>query len=67
MLCRLNSLITSKTDSNHSYRGFNFLAEEDASLLRLLLRGEFASSSLTNRALLFCIECDMLQSTLIIW
>jgi hypothetical protein len=32
-------------ESNHSYKGFNLLAEEDASLLRLLLRGEFANGS----------------------
>lgn len=47
----LNSLTTSKTVRNHSYKGFNLLAEEDASLLRLLVRGEFTISGLTSIAL----------------
>lgn len=47
----LNSLTTSKTARNHSYKGFNLLAEEDASLLRLLVRGEFTISGLTSIAL----------------
>ncbi|MGH7450242.1 MAG: MarR family transcriptional regulator [bacterium] len=44
----LNNLTASKVENNHSYKGFNLLAEEDASLLRLLLRGEFAISGLTS-------------------
>jgi menaquinone-dependent protoporphyrinogen IX oxidase len=47
----LNNLTASKVESNHSYKGFNLLAEEDASLLRLLLRGEFAISGLTSHDL----------------
>jgi len=31
-------------EKNHSYKGFNLLAEADANLLRLLLRGEFTIS-----------------------
>ncbi len=48
---RLNQISQSKTDNQHTYKGFNLLAEEDAALCRLLLRGEFAISGLTNRAL----------------
>ena len=33
------------------YKGFNLLAEADATVLRVLLRGEFAISGLTARAL----------------
>ncbi|MCG3154500.1 MAG: hypothetical protein DKINENOH_01094 [bacterium] len=47
----LTHLTTSKAESNHSYKGFNLLADEDAALLRLLLRGEFTISGLTNLAL----------------
>jgi hypothetical protein len=48
---RLNQISQSKTDNQHTYKGFNLFAEEDAALCRLLLRGEFAISGLTNRAL----------------
>ncbi len=48
---RLNQISQSKTDNQHTYKGFNLLAEEDAALCRLLLRGEFVISGLTNRAL----------------
>ncbi len=48
---RLNQISQSKTDHEHTYKGFNLFAEEDAALCRLLLRGEFAISGLTNRAL----------------
>jgi DNA-binding HxlR family transcriptional regulator len=33
------------------YKGFNLLAEEDASLFRILLHGEFAITGFTNKAL----------------
>lgn len=46
----LRNLTQSKVENNHSYKGFNLLAEEDASLLRLLLRGEFLISGLTTIA-----------------
>lgn len=48
---RLNQLTETKVKNQHRYKGFNLLAEEDASLLRLLLRGEFAIRGLTSRAL----------------
>jgi hypothetical protein len=38
-------------EKNHSYKGFNLLAEDDASLLRLLLRGEFMISGFSARDL----------------
>ncbi len=47
---RLNQLSQSKTDNDHTYKGFNLFAEADAALCRLLLRGEFMISGLTNRA-----------------
>jgi hypothetical protein len=36
-------------EKDHHYKGFNLLAEEDARILRTLLRGEFAISGLTSR------------------
>lgn len=36
-------------EKNHSYKGFNVLAEEDANVLRLLVRGEFTISGFTAR------------------
>lgn len=48
---RLHQLSQTKTDNQHTYKGFNLFAETDATLCRLLLRGEFAISGLTNRAL----------------
>lgn len=47
----LNSVSQSKVENQHRYKGFNLLAETDASLLRLLLRGEFTISGLTSMAL----------------
>ena len=48
---RLNQLSQSQTDNQHTYKGFNLFAEADAAVCRLLVRGEFAISGLTNRAL----------------
>lgn len=45
----LNQLTQAKADKQHTYKGFNFLAEEDAATLRTLLRGEFAISGLTHK------------------
>src|SRR5690606_38654587 len=39
---RLHKLAETQLDSDHRYKGFNLFAEEDASLFRLLLSGEFA-------------------------
>jgi hypothetical protein len=47
---QLNRLTESRTDKEHRYKGFNVLAEVDAALLRLLVRGEFAISGMTARA-----------------
>jgi DNA-binding transcriptional ArsR family regulator len=48
---RLNRLTETQVEHEHRYTGFNLLAETDAAVLRLLLRGEFAISGLTARAL----------------
>jgi hypothetical protein len=48
---RLNQLTQTRVENQHRYKGFNLLAEEDTSLFRLLLRGEFTISGMTNRAL----------------
>lgn len=48
---QLNRLTESRTEREHRYKGFNLLAEADAAILRLLLRGEFAISGLTARAI----------------
>lgn len=47
----LNQLTQTAVDNHHSYKGFNLLAENDATLLRLLLRGEFTISGFTCRDL----------------
>jgi len=47
----LNQLTQTQVVDQRRYKGFNLLAEEDASLFRLLLRGEFAIRGLTNKAL----------------
>lgn len=47
----LNQFTQTAVENHHSYRGFNLLAESDAALLRLLLRGEFTISGLTCRDL----------------
>jgi hypothetical protein len=48
---RLNQVSQTRTENQHRYKGFNLLAEGDAGLLRLLLRGEFCVVGLTNKAL----------------
>jgi len=48
---RLQRLTQTQTEQHHRYKGFDLLAEEDASILRLLLRGEFSISGMTCRAL----------------
>lgn len=48
---RLNRLSETQVENAHRYKGFNLLAEADAAVLRLLLRGEFTISGLTARAL----------------
>lgn len=48
---RLSRLTETQVENAHRYKGFNLLAEADAAILRLLLRGEFTISGLTARAL----------------
>lgn len=48
---RLNRLTQTQVEKAHRYKGFNLLAEGDAAILRILLRGEFTISGLTARAL----------------
>ncbi|CAG0980190.1 hypothetical protein ANRL4_01821 [Anaerolineae bacterium] len=48
---QLQRLADSQTENGHHYKGFNLFAAADAQVFRLLLRGEFAISGLTARAL----------------
>jgi len=45
----LQRLTQAAIEKNHSYKGFNLFAEDDAKVLRLLLRGEFMISGFTAR------------------
>lgn len=48
---KLQQLTETKTENSHRYKGFNLLAEEDTSLFRVLMRGEFFVSGFTNKDL----------------
>jgi hypothetical protein len=48
---RLQQLTRTQVENDHHYKGFNFFAEDDVTLFRALLRGEFVISGLTRRAL----------------
>ena len=48
---KLYRLAQTKTENDRRYKGFNLLAEEDASFFRLLMRGEFFISGFTNARL----------------
>lgn len=48
---KLHLLAETRLDNNRRFKGFNLLSEEDSSLFRLLLRGEFAISGFTNKSL----------------
>jgi hypothetical protein len=48
---KLHQLAETKTENDRRYKGFHLLAEEDASLFRLLTRGEFFISGFTNKNL----------------
>jgi hypothetical protein len=48
---KLHQLAETKVDNNRRYKGFNLFTEEDTSLFRLLLRGEFFISGFTNKRL----------------
>ncbi len=47
----LNHLTQTLVEGQHRYKGFTLLSEEDTSLFRLLLHGEFAISGFSNKAL----------------
>ena len=47
----LNQLTQTQVADGHRYKGFNLLAEGDASVFRLLLHGEFTITGFTNKAL----------------
>jgi len=44
-------LAETQRENDRRYKGFNLLAEEDASLFRLLARGEFFISGFSNKSL----------------
>lgn len=48
---KLNQLTQTQVVGNHRYKGFHLLTEEDSSLFRLLLSGDFAIHGLTNSQL----------------
>jgi hypothetical protein len=50
-VAQLHQLAETQTENEHRYKGFNLFAEEDASLFRTLLRGEFFITGFTNKAL----------------
>jgi hypothetical protein len=48
---KLQQLAETQVENDRRYKGFNLLAEEDASFFRLLTRGEFCISGFTNASL----------------
>ena len=48
---KLHQLAETTTHHGRRYKGFNLLSEEDTFLFRLLARGEFVISGLTNKSL----------------
>ena len=48
---KLRHLAETKEVNNHRHKGFNLFSEEDASLFRTLLRGEFFISGFANKDL----------------
>lgn len=48
---KLEQLTETKEVNDHRYKGFNLLAEEDTSVFRALVRGEFFISGFTNKDL----------------
>jgi hypothetical protein len=48
---KLRKLTETKTVNQRRYKGFHLLTEEDASLFRTLLRGEFVIQGFTNKSL----------------
>jgi hypothetical protein len=52
---KLQQLAETQEENDRRYKGFNLLAEEDAFLFRLLLRGEFFISGFTNKSLRYLL------------
>jgi hypothetical protein len=50
-VAKLHRLAETSVENQHPYKGFNLFAEEDASLFRTLLRGEFFIHGFTNKDL----------------
>lgn len=48
---KLQRLTETQVDNHHRYKGFNLLSQEDTSLFRLLLRGEFTLIGFANKDL----------------
>lgn len=48
---KLQRLAETQVENDHRFKGFNLLSEEDATLFRTLLRGEFTISGFTAREL----------------
>lgn len=48
---KLNRLAETVEVKDHRYKGFNLLSEEDSSLLRHLLNGQFLIDGISNKAL----------------
>jgi hypothetical protein len=48
---KLDQLTQTQVDNQHRYKGFHLLTEEDSSLFRLLLSGDFVINGITNRRL----------------
>ena len=48
---KLYRLAETQVENDHRFKGFNLLSEEDATLFRTLLRGEFTISGLTAKEL----------------
>ena len=48
---KLHKLAETKTEHQHTHKGFNLLSEEDACLFRALLQGEFFINGFTNKQL----------------
>ena len=54
---KLNRLSeTQHDDTGRRYKGFNLLAEEDASFFRLLISGDFLISGFSNKDLHLCLS-----------
>ena len=60
---KLHRLAETVADQQHRYKGFNLFSEEDTSLFRTLLRGEFTISGFTNRDLRRCLGKNSGQIT----